>query len=130
MVTGAPTSPPSRPTGRLRASEQISAVFAARRSRAGRLLVVHARRRTDGEVADPATRVAVVASRRVGNAVRRNRAKRLVREAVRTLSLVGGHDLVVTARAACADAHVDEVVADLREAADRLDLVTEGARCS
>ncbi len=105
---------------RLRASSDISAVFAARRSRAGRLLVVHDRPRGD---ADP-TRVAVVASRRVGGAVQRNRAKRLLREAVRSLPWASGHDLVLTARAACATAHVTDVTDDLRAAARGLDLVS------
>ncbi len=45
-------------------------------------------------------RYAVVAGKRVGNAVQRNRAKRLVREALRALhpSLTPGHDIVVVVR--------------------------------
>lgn len=112
--------------GRLRASADIQAVFAARRSRAGRFLVVHGR---DRDVADEA-RVAVVASRRVGSAVRRNRAKRVVREAARGLSWVPGKDVVLLARADCADARLDEVVADLRAVASHLRLLDEAPTCS
>ncbi|MBM3286495.1 MAG: ribonuclease P protein component [Candidatus Eisenbacteria bacterium] len=65
-----------------------------------------------------AVRCAVVASRRVGNAVKRNRCKRLLREGCRALRAgegVRGVDLLLIARAACAGAHVNEVRA---EAAD------------
>ncbi len=107
--------------GRLRSSSDIRAVFAARRSRAGRLLVVHDRSRGDTD----ASRVAVVASRRVGGAVQRNRAKRLMREASRATAWVPGHDVVLTARAACADAHVVEVTDDLRTTASQLGLLED-----
>lgn len=111
---------PSTPV-RLRSSADISAVFASRTSRAGRLAVVHHRTRED----DGDTRVAVVASRRVGNAVRRNRAKRLLREAARVVAWRPGHDVVLTARAAAATAHVREVTEDVTASATRLDLVRE-----
>lgn len=112
--------------GRLRASADIQAVFATRRSRAGRFVVVHGRER------DPAgeVRVAVVASRRVGAAVRRNRAKRLLREAARRLAWTAGHDVVLLARADCADARLDEVVADLQAVASRLQLLDPASTCS
>lgn len=109
---------------RLRSSADIGRVFAARRSRPGQLLVLHAR----ATERDAATRIAVVASRRVGTAVRRNRAKRLLREAARREAWVAGHDLVLTARAACADAGLAEVRADLHELARRLDLVVGDVR--
>lgn len=109
---------------RLRSSADIGRVFAARRSRPGRLLVLHAR--TTGP--DDPTRMAVVASRRVGTAVRRNRAKRLLREAARREPWVAGHDLVLTARAACADAGLHDVRTDLHELAARLGLVAEDHR--
>ncbi len=112
--------------GRLRASADIQAVFAARRSRAGRFLVVHGRERDAvGEA-----RVAVVASRRVGSAVRRNRAKRLLREAARQLSWTPGHDVVLLARADCAEARLDDVVEDLRSVASHLRLLDEAPTCS
>ena len=49
------------------------------------------------------TRVGMVAGKRIGNAVQRNRAKRLLREAVRLnrARIADGFDLVLVARAAC-----------------------------
>jgi ribonuclease P protein component len=46
------------------------------------------------------TRAAFIAGRSVGNAVARNRAKRLLREALRSLlpNIAPGHDLVLVAR--------------------------------
>ncbi len=57
-------------------------------------MVVHARMRDS----DGPARVAVVAGRRVGNAVARNRAKRRVRPLLQHMDLPGGVDLVVTAK--------------------------------
>ena len=58
-----------------------------------------------------ALRVGVAAGRTVGNAVKRNRAKRLVREAVRTLipSLSPGWDILLIARPALVSCNVFEV---------------------
>lgn len=58
--------------------------------------MVHARMR--GRPDGP-PRVAVVAGRRVGNAVARNRAKRRVRPLLLAMDLPDGVDLVVTAKA-------------------------------
>jgi len=103
---------------RLRSSADIAAVLAARR-RAGRLVVVHARQRDD---ADPA-RVAVIASRRVGGAVQRNRAKRLLREAARQVPWQTGLDIGLVARPATAQAGTPEVHADLVDVAGNMDLL-------
>ena len=68
----------------------------------------------------PTVRVAVVASRAVGGAVKRNRARRRVREAVRVALAARrtpdvGADLVLIARRAALDA----LPADLRDAVER-----------
>ena len=107
---------------RLRHGSDIAAVFDARRRRGGRWLVVHAR-----STAARPVRVAVVASRRVGGAVQRNRAKRLLREAVRTLPLRAGLDVVLVARAAILEVGLPEVRAELERLALALDLLDDRA---
>jgi ribonuclease P protein component len=54
---------------------------------------------------DEAVRVAVVASRKVGSAVARNRAKRLLREAARHVAWRPGTEVVLVARARAREAH-------------------------
>ena len=74
-------------------------------------MVVHVAERTDGGPA----RVAVVASRRVGGAVQRNRAKRRLRELIRHLPLRREVDVVLVARRRCVDAPFAELGVELAE---------------
>jgi ribonuclease P protein component len=104
---------------RLRDGRAISAVLRGRRKRAGERLIVHVLERSDEHPA----RLAVVASRRVGGAVQRNRAKRLLREAARSRSWVPGIDVVLVARAACARSGLEEVRRDLDAATSALGVV-------
>jgi len=76
-------------------------------------MVVHAAERTNGD--GGRARVAVIASRRVGGAVQRNRAKRRLRELIRDLPLRGEVDLVLVARSRCVDAAFAELGAELVE---------------
>ena len=48
----------------------------------------------------PYTRTAVLASKKVGNSVTRNRAKRLIKESLRTINgeMTPGYDLILIAR--------------------------------
>jgi ribonuclease P protein component len=67
-------------------------------------------------------RLGITASRRVGNAVQRNRAKRVVREAFRQLreELPAGLDLVVIVRQALGSRGLAEVVAEWQASRHRI----------
>lgn len=111
--------------GRLSRGVDIDTVLRGRRQRAGRFVVAHAAVRAPGG-ADRA-RVAVIASRRVGGAVQRNRAKRLLREAVRGLPLRADVDLVLVARPACVLARFQAVRAEVRLLARELEVLVTDA---
>jgi ribonuclease P protein component len=101
---------------RLTRSEDVRAVLRRGQRRAGAFVVVHVRRRdtaADG-------RVAVVASKRVGNAVARNRAKRVLRAAVAAHGVPHGVDLALVARRGAAAASTEAVRADIEQVFDDL----------
>jgi len=78
----------------LASSRDIRAVYAARSGVHGLGMSVHAHARADGGPG----RAAVVAGRRVGGAVQRNRAKRRLRAVLRAEGLPDGFDIVVVAK--------------------------------
>lgn len=86
----------------------------------GRNVVLHAASRND----DQPCAAAVIASRKVGNAVRRNRAKRVVRAALDTIPFTSGVAVVVVARASCARAGMHEVSQELAALAKKLEVTT------
>ena len=71
-------------------------------------------------------RLGVVTSRKVGGAVQRSRARRLLREAYRRNRhrLAGAYDVVLVARRAILEAKWDEIVAELLELAGEAGLVS------
>ncbi|MGB7316645.1 MAG: ribonuclease P protein component [Planktotalea sp.] len=95
---------------------------AARARRQGTAsMMVQMRNRGDD---DPATRVGFTCSKKVGNAVARNRAKRRLREAAREVLPESGHagcDYVLIGRAeVTANRPFDLLVGDLRHALKKL----------
>ena len=78
----------------------------------------------------PPIRVGFTVSRKVGNAVARNRARRRLRAAVELVMPAhakGGHDFVVIGRAETLRRPFAALVADLKTALERLDAIDEGA---
>lgn len=102
-----------RQAARLRRSTDIAAVRAEGRSLRKGVFSVRARP-TD----EPLSRLAVTAPRSVGTAVRRNRARRRVREAFRRefASMAPGRsiDLLITLRPEAARADFPAIEADVR----------------
>jgi ribonuclease P protein component len=99
---------------RLSSPAAFRSVFSTGRSYAHGAVVLYVAKRATG--AGPA-RAGFVVSRKVGGAVARNRAKRLLREALRLegRELPEGLDLVVVARPSVAGASYHEVAGDLRD---------------
>ncbi|MFT4034050.1 MAG: ribonuclease P protein component [Patulibacter sp.] len=96
-----------RKRGRLSRSGDFDRVYRQGRSTGGREFVVHVFPR---EASLDPPRVGLSVSKKVGDAVTRNRIKRVLREAVAALEpqLAAGSDLVITARA-------DAVTLDARD---------------
>ncbi|HEX9269134.1 MAG TPA: ribonuclease P protein component [Candidatus Limnocylindria bacterium] len=104
---------------RLRREEDIARVRSEGLVRDDRLFSIRMLSRDEPEV-----RVAVAASRALGTAVRRNRARRRIREAIRaelrTWDPASGADILIVARRAAIDAPVVEIRATVAGALHRI----------
>ncbi len=116
--------------GGLKQRREFLQVAAARRKWAAPGLVLQARVRGErdrpapGRAAPPDIRVGFTASRKVGGAVIRNRARRRLRQAVRQVMpdhAAPGQDYVVIARATTVRRRFSDLVNDLEMALKRLD---------
>ena len=118
----------TRPDQRLRRHQRLShsryfrEAYDQGRNRVGRFMVLWLR---SGEGAS--LRLGVVASRKVGNAVHRARARRILREAYRRNRHLfsGPHDVVIVARRALLSADWDDVVAELLKLAEARGLMVD-----
>ncbi len=106
-------------TARLRSSRLFQEAYNQSRRATGRYMVLFLRSGPDASL-----RLGVVAGRRVGNAVSRARAKRLLREAYRLNRhrLHGVFDIVLVARRTILQGRWKEIEADLLQVAARAGL--------
>lgn len=107
---------------RLRRHDDVRTVLRRGRRRSSDGVVVHARARDD----DGPARVATVASRRVGGAVQRNRAKRVLRAAAADVVLPRGVDFALVARASTPASSSREITSQLRDVIEHMFGVATG----
>jgi len=102
---------------RLQHAGDIRAVFDARTVGHGGAMALHVRRRPDD---DGPGRATVVAGRKVGDAVRRNRAKRRLRAALHQTGVPRGTDVVVVARSQALTAAFPELIDEVERLLGRV----------
>ncbi len=102
------------PPERLHRTEDIRAVFRGRRVVRGRYVDVHVR---DVDTAGR-PRMTVVAGRKVGHAVARNRAKRRLRAAARETGLPPGRDAVLVAKPGASDIAYSHLIREVSAVTD------------
>lgn len=78
----------------------------------------------------PVSRVGIITTKRLGNAVTRNRARRLIREAFRHIQgeFVRTVELVIVARPSIVRAQTGQVARDLRRFAEKIELIPKKAQ--
>jgi ribonuclease P protein component len=115
---------------RLKRRPEFLRVAATRRRWVSPGLILQARRHAKGEnrnSEEPHVRVGFTVSRKVGNAVARNRARRRLRAAADLVIPAHarvGYDFVVIGRAGTLTRRFDALVGDLRTALKKLDAFT------
>lgn len=104
------------------------AVAGTRRKHVAPGLILQVRRHDDRQRpanGEPPIRIGLTASRKVGNAVVRNRARRRLREAAQQIlpvHAVPGHDFVLVARGDTAERPWQDLLSDLKAGLKRLGL--------
>ncbi|WP_347548202.1 ribonuclease P protein component [Pseudalkalibacillus hwajinpoensis] len=102
---------------RIKKNSEFQNVFKNGNSTANRQFVVYVLKRSD----QPQFRIGLSVSKRIGNAVTRNRVKRLVRESFHQLSdqIKFPYDFVVIARKPASDMSFEEVKSSLMHVLNR-----------
>ncbi|MCC7243322.1 MAG: ribonuclease P protein component [Acidobacteria bacterium] len=100
----------------VRKREDFERIYETGRRASGRLMTMFVR-----ENGRPGARLGIAATRKIGSAVIRNRAKRLVREVFRHHKPTGGFDVVIVPRREMLDAPYDILEAEFRALLDRRD---------
>lgn len=124
---------PDHAVGRLKRRPEFLAVAGTRRKHVAPGLILQVRRHDDRQrpaPGEPSIRIGLTASRKVGNAVVRNRARRRLREAARLIlptHALPGHDLVLVARGETATRPWGQLTGDLTAALKRLGLWRDAA---
>jgi ribonuclease P protein component len=96
-----------RASRRLRRRQEFQRAYASGTRAHGRLMTVFLLPREDAN-----TRLGIAATKKLGGAVQRNRAKRLIREMFRQHPSPAGLDIVVVPRPALVDASLAAIEAD------------------
>jgi ribonuclease P protein component len=98
-----------RPAEHVRKRADFELIYQTGFKRSGRLMTLFTREREAG-----AARLGIAATRKMGGAVERNRAKRVVREVFRHHKPSGAIDVVVIPRRELLDAPYERVEAEFR----------------
>ena len=106
---------------RLTRSSQFAAVFKEDKYWANDFMVIKAMPNGLKQ-----SRFGFVTSKKVGNAVVRNRVRRLLREAVRLTPIESGWDIVIIARKEAAGKNYHQVEPKLRKLLNRAELLGQG----
>jgi ribonuclease P protein component len=105
---------PFRAAEHIRRREDFERIYAAGARQSGRNMIIFFQ-----PTAHAVPRLGIAATRKLGSAVVRNRAKRLVRELFRHNKPAGGLDLVVVPRREMLDAPYSSLEAEFRALLDR-----------
>jgi ribonuclease P protein component len=103
-----------RPAEHVRKRADFELIYKTGTKRSGRLMTMFTRQREEG-----VARLGIAATRKMGGAVERNRAKRLVRELFRHHKPAGPLDVVVVPRRELLDATFDRVEAEFQSLLQR-----------